>query len=89
MCVFFSPDHHQTLSLLCSKVAMDPVEGTSSGEPMEASKSQAVSFTVFDEPPKNLKRMPKNLKSKRKAELSEAAIAEKQKLAEKRRKVRI
>ena len=85
--MFFFPPDHQPLSLLRSKATMDPVEGTSSEEP---SKTQAVSFTVgFDEPAKNPRRMPKHLRTKRKAELSEATIAEKQKLAEKRRKVKL
>ena len=52
-----------------------------------ASEPQGLSFSVgFDEP---AKRMPKHFgRSKRKPELSEASIAEKQRLAEKRRKVR-
>ena len=84
--MFFSlPADNQVLPLLRSNAAMDPVEGTSNGE---GPNSHAVSFTVgFEEPAKNPKRMPKHLRSKRKAELSEATIAEKQKLAEKRRKV--
>lgn len=65
-------------------------DGPSSKEPQ---KVQAMSFSVgFNEPAKNPARMPKHLarsvaRSKRKPELSEASIAEKQKLAEKRRKV--
>ena len=76
------------LSLLQSKAAMDPLEGPSNGQANgEQSKSQAVSFSVgFGEPAK--KKMPKHFRSKRKPELSEADIAEKQRLAEKRRKVR-
>lgn len=57
----------------------------------ESSKAQAVSFTVgFNEPAKNPKKMPKRIaatRNKRRQELSEATIEEKQKLAEKRRKV--
>ena len=75
----------QTFSQRSSAVsAMDQEASSSSEEP----KSQALSFSVgFEEPPKNPKRMPKNLRAKRKPELSEASIAEKQRLAEKRRKV--
>jgi hypothetical protein len=55
----------------------------------EGPKSQALSFSVgFEEPPKNPRRVPKHLRAKRKPELSEESIAEKQRQAEKRRKVR-
>ena len=57
----------------------------------ERPKNQAMSFSVgFDELPKNHRRMPKHLsdRTRQKPELSEARLAEKQKLAEMRRKVR-
>ena len=66
---------------------MDEAEGQCS-QTKDISKNEAVSFTVdFDEPAKNPRRMPKNLRNRRKRELSEASLAEKQKLAEERRKV--
>ena len=73
---------------------MDPgcSSGCSSNGESSSSNAQAVSFTVgFSEPAKNPKKMPKRIagpRNKRRQELSEATIEEKQKLAEKRRKVR-
>ena len=67
---------------------MDQEPSTSAGK--EQSRAQGLSFSVEFDEPKN-RRMPKHLsqaKNKRKPELSEADIAEKQKLAEKRRKVK-
>lgn len=76
----------QTFSKRSSAVSAMEEEASSS---REEPKNQALSFSVgFEEPPKNLKRMPKNLRAKRKPELSEASIAEKQLQAEKRRKVK-
>ena len=61
-------------------------------EVKEKATSQAVSFTVdFDEPKKKPRRLPKNLSSERlqkRPELSHESLAEKQRLAEERRKVR-
>jgi len=68
--------------------------GSTNGVPSQESteKSQAVTFTVdFEEKPKNSRRIPKNLTSARTRKgkkVSEETIAEKQKLAEERRKVK-
>lgn len=66
---------------------MEPEGGSPSEEPP---KNQAVSFTVgFDEPAKKPRKIPKHLTAanKGRSEMSETSIEEKQKLAEKRRKV--
>lgn len=85
--LFSLPDLQPLLQLSHAVNAMD--EDGSLGE--GSSRSQALSFSVgFEEPAKNPTRMPKHLaqaRKKRKPELSEASIAEKQMMAEKRRKV--
>lgn len=87
MLLFSLPDL-QTLLQRSSAVNGMDLEGSSN---KDDSKSQALSFSVgFEEPAKNPRRMPKHLaqaRTRRKPELSEASIAEKQMMAEQRRKV--
>ena len=101
-CCFAADLQQQSLPPLLSVGAAEIMEPDCSSSPTgcsssgcsssgESSKAQAVSFTVgFSEPAKNPKKMPKRIaatRNKRRQELSEATIEEKQKLAEKRRKV--
>lgn len=85
--VFSLPDLQPLLQRSNAVNAMAQHASPSEG----GSKSQAVSFSVvFEEPANNARRMPKHLaQARKKPELSEASIAEKQLMAEKRRKVTI
>ena len=74
-----------------SAMAARSANGVPTLENESPEKSQAVSFTVDfnDQPPKNPRRMPRQLSSAktRNRKVSEESIAEKQKKAEERRKV--
>ena len=80
-----------TLKILLDLVRSKAIMEAGSSKTNDSSTGQAVTFTLdFTEPAKKPGRMPKNLSAarNRKHELSQASIAEKQRMAEQRRKVR-